>query len=34
MPVMRVGTVDAMSFVSENWILSDGEWYLVPAAEY
>lgn len=33
MPVMRVGTIDAMNFVSENWILSDGQWYLVPAAE-
>jgi hypothetical protein len=34
MPVMRVGTVEGMSAVSENWILSDGEWYLVPVAEY
>ncbi len=33
MPVMRIGTIDAMNFVSENWILSDGQWYLVPAAE-
>lgn len=33
MPVMRVGTVDALNMVSENWILSDGEWYLVPQAE-
>jgi hypothetical protein len=33
MPVMRVGTVDAINMVSENWILSSGEWYLVPQAE-
>lgn len=33
MPVMRVGTVDAVNMVSENWILSGGEWYLVPQAE-
>lgn len=33
MPVMRVGTVDTLSVVTENWILSDGEWYLVPAAD-
>lgn len=33
MPVMRVGTVDAVNMVSENWIQSGGEWYLVPQAE-
>ena len=33
MPVMRVGTVDALNVVEENWILSDGEWYLVPKAD-
>lgn len=33
MPVMRVGTVDALSVVTENWILSDGDWYLVPQAD-
>jgi len=33
MPVMRVGTVDALNVVTENWILSDGEWYLVPKAD-
>ncbi|MCP5473352.1 MAG: hypothetical protein H7A19_00720 [Rhodanobacteraceae bacterium] len=33
MPVMRVGTVDALNVVTENWILSDGEWYLVPNAD-
>lgn len=32
MPVMRVGTVDTLSVVTENWIFSDGEWYLVPEA--
>jgi len=33
MPVMRVGTVDTLTVLTENWILSDGEWYLVPAAD-
>ncbi len=33
MPVMRVGTVDALNVVTENWIVSDGEWYLVPKAD-
>lgn len=33
MPVMRVGTVDATNIVTENWIVSDGEWYLVPKAD-
>ena len=33
MPVMRVGTVDAVNVVTENWILSDGDWYLVPKAD-
>ena len=33
MPVMRVGTVDALNVVTESWILSDGEWYLVPSAD-
>ena len=33
MPVMRVETVDALNEVTENWILSDGEWYLVPNAD-
>lgn len=33
MPVLRVGTVDAMNMVSENWILSGGEWYLVPQSD-
>ncbi len=33
MPVMRVGTVETLTVVQENWILSDGEWYLVPAAD-
>lgn len=33
MPVMRVGTVETLTVVEENWILSDGEWYLVPAAD-
>jgi hypothetical protein len=33
MPVMRIGTVDALNVVTENWILSDGEWYLVPKAD-
>jgi hypothetical protein len=33
MPVMRVGTVDTLTVVTENWVSSDGEWYLVPAAD-
>lgn len=33
MPVMRIGTVDALNVVTESWILSDGEWYLVPKAD-
>lgn len=33
MPVMRVGTVDAVNVIKENWILSDEEWYLVPKAD-
>ena len=33
MPVMRVGTVDAVSVVTESWIATEGEWYLVPQAE-
>ena len=33
MPVMRVGTVDTLAVLNENWILSEGEWYLVPAAD-
>ena len=33
MPVMRIGTVDALTVVTESWILSDGEWYLVPKAD-
>lgn len=33
MPVMRTGTVNALSVVTESWILSDGEWYLVPKAD-
>jgi|CXWL01.1.fsa_nt_gi predicted small lipoprotein YifL len=33
MPVMRVGTVDTLTVLKENWILSDGEWYLVPSAD-
>lgn len=33
MPVMRVGTVDALNVVKESWILSDGEWYLVPSTD-
>lgn len=33
MPVMRVGTVDAINVVTESWIASDGEWYLVPKAD-
>jgi len=34
MPVMRVGTTDVLSVVSESWIQSkDGQWYLVPKAE-
>jgi hypothetical protein len=33
MPVMRVGTVDALNVVTENWILSEGEWYLVPSTD-
>ncbi|GMU43238.1 MAG: hypothetical protein IT479_10480 [Xanthomonadales bacterium] len=33
MPVMRVGTVDALNVVTESWILSDGEWYLVPSTD-
>ena len=34
MPVMRVGTVDALNVVTETWIQSDdGEWYLVPSAD-
>jgi len=33
MPVMRVGTVDTLTVLNENWILSDGEWYLVPSAD-
>lgn len=33
MPVMRVGTVDVTNMVTENWILSAGEWYLVPQAD-
>lgn len=33
MPVMRVGTVDALNVITESWILSDGEWYLVPSAD-
>lgn len=33
MPVMRVGTVDTLTVLTENWILSDGEWYLVPSAD-
>jgi hypothetical protein len=33
MPVMRVGTVETLTVVTENWIRSDGEWYLVPAAD-
>lgn len=33
MPVMRVGTVEALNVVTESWILSNGEWYLVPSAD-
>lgn len=33
MPVMRVGTVDALNIVTESWILSDGDWYLVPSPD-
>lgn len=33
MPVMRVGTVDTLTVVKENWILSDRKWYLVPDAD-
>ena len=33
MPVMRVGTVEVLDFITENWILNDGEWYMVPKAE-
>lgn len=33
MPVMRVGTVDGLSVITENWVRSGGEWYLVPAAD-
>ena len=33
MPLMRVGTVDTLGVLNENWILSEGEWYLVPSAD-
>ena len=33
MPVMRVGTVEVQDIVTENWVLNDGEWYMVPDAE-
>ena len=33
MPVMRVGTVDTLTVLNENWILDDGEWFLVPSAD-
>lgn len=33
MPVLRVGTVETLTVVTENWILDGGTWYLVPAAD-
>jgi hypothetical protein len=33
MPVLRVGTVETLTVVTENWILDSGTWYLVPAAD-
>ena len=33
MPVMRVGTMEVQDIVTENWVLNDGEWYMVPDAE-
>jgi hypothetical protein len=33
MPVLRVGTVETLTVLTENWILDGGTWYLVPAAD-
>lgn len=33
MPVMRVGTVEVNDSLSEKWILTNGEWYMVPEAK-
>ena len=33
MPVMRVGTMEVQDIVTENWVLNEGEWYMVPDAE-
>lgn len=33
MPIMRAGNVAVLDFVAENWLLDNGEWYLVPKAD-
>lgn len=33
MPVLRAGTVETLTVLTENWIFDGGTWYLVPAAD-